>query len=311
MIPVLESLLPVFLLIAVGWLLRRFEVVPRDKWEGIELLGFWVLFPALVFHALTGADIRSLKVDSLVLAYVGAMTVQFLLLYVLNRARRHRLHMDGPTFSTVFQTSTRWNAFIALAILDKFGDGTGLAVVALVMALTILPLNVINIVVVTRCAAGTGGGWRRVLSSTARNPMIIAAFTGVTVNLLAIPIYQPVAVTIDVVGRSGLAIGLLTVGAGLRIRSLVGRRPEMWFGLVGKMVVFPVLVLVAARVMGLSGVVLLAAVTCAAVPTAMNGYVIARKMGGDAELYATTSAAQTVLALLSIPLFIWIALESG
>ncbi len=308
MIPVLESLLPVFLLVALGWSLRRFEVVPREKWEGIELLGFWVLFPALLFHALTATDLGAVAVDAMVLSYVGAMAVQFLLLFLLNLARRRWLAMDGPSFSSVFQTSTRWNAFIALAILDKYGDAEGLAAVALIMALTVIPLNVINIVVVAGCAARPGSGWRQVLIATARNPMIIGVFAGLSVSLLDIPIYEPLRVTVDVIGRSGLAIGLLTVGAGLRIRSIFQPRADMWFGVVGRMIVFPLLVLAMASWTGLSGVALVAAVACAAVPTAMNGYLIARRMGGDAELYATTSAAQTLLGLVSIPLFLWYAI---
>ncbi len=46
---------------------------------------------------------------------------------------------------------------------------------------------------------------------------------------------------------------------------------------------------------------------CAAVPTAMNGYVLARTMGGDAELYAATATVQTVLSFGSVPLVIWLA----
>ncbi len=39
----------------------------------------------------------------------------------------------------------------------------------------------------------------------------------------------------------------------------------------------------------------------ASVPAAMNGYVLAKKMGGDAELYASTLTVQTVLSFLTVP----------
>lgn len=311
MIPVFESLLPVFLIVALGWMLRRSGVVPQDKWEGIEQLGFWVLFPSLLFHALAGADLGALALNTLIVGYLGALAVLFLLLLGLNLARGRWLSLSGPAYSSVFQTTSRWNAFIALAIMDKYAGPEGLAVVALVMALTVLPLNVINILVVTGCSEAGGRGWRSTLATTARNPMIIGAFAGLMVNLLAIPIYEPVLVTVDVIARAGLGIGLLTVGAGLKIRSIFQPRTDMWFGVLGKMVVFPALVLAAALLLELKGVTLFAAMTCAAVPTAMNGYIIARQMGGDAELYATTSAAQTLLGLVSIPFFLWLALVLG
>lgn len=311
MTPVFESLLPVFLIVALGWLLRRYEVVPREKWDGIEQLGFWVLFPSLLFHALAKAELGALSLNTLITAYLGALAVLFVLLYGLNLARRGWLSLTGPAYSSVFQTSSRWNAFIALAIMDKYAGAEGLAVVALVMALTVLPLNVINILVVAGCSDAGSRGWRSTLRTTARNPMVIGAFSGLLVNLLSIPIYEPLLVTVDVIARAGLGIGLLTVGAGLKIRSVFQPRADMWFGVCGKMVVFPALVLGFALLLGLEGVTLFAAVTCAAVPTAMNGYIIARQMGGDADLYATTSAAQTLLGLVSIPFFVWLTAALG
>ncbi|MFP3386983.1 hypothetical protein R0J92_26440, partial [Tritonibacter sp. SIMBA_163] len=56
----------------------------------------------------------------------------------------------ASAFSSVFQTATRWNAFIALAIAQKIQGDTGLTVVALVMAVIILPINFINVGVLLR-----------------------------------------------------------------------------------------------------------------------------------------------------------------
>lgn len=311
MVAVFESLLPVFMIVALGWALRRYGVVPREQWEGVERLGYWVLFPTLLFHALISVDLAALSLDALIVAYLAALAVIFLLLFLLNIARGRGLAMDGPSYSSVFQTTSRWNAFIALALMDKYAGAEGLAVVALVIAFTVLPLNVINVLVVTRSVAREGSGWRHALAATARNPMILGAFAGLLVNLLSVPVYGPVRVAVDLTAQAGLGIGLLTVGAGLRIRTVFRPRADMLFGLVGKMVVFPVLVLGFGLMAGLSGVPLVAAMACAATPTAMNGYIVARMLGGDADLYATTSAAQSLLGLVSIPLFLWLALKFG
>jgi len=52
-------------------------------------------------------------------------------------------------------------------------------------------------------------------------------------------------------------------------------------------------------------------IVAASVPTAVNGYVLARKMGGDAEFYAAAATAQVAASFLTMPLFIWWALGSG
>ena len=39
-------------------------------------------------------------------------------------------------------------------------------------------------------------------------------------------------------------------------------------------------------------------------PAASNGYILAKKMGGDADLYADILASQTILSMLILPLLI-------
>ena len=81
-------------------------------------------------------------------------------------------------------------------------------------------------------------------------------------------------------------------------------------GVVGtlvKLIATPVLVIAVSFFTGLSGLAFEAAIITAAVPTAMNGYVLARTMGGDAELYAATATLQTALAFVTIPAWIWLA----
>jgi hypothetical protein len=48
------------------------------------------------------------------------------------------------------------------------------------------------------------------------------------------------------------------------------------------------------------------AMLSASVSTAMNGYILARQMGGDADLYAATASLQVVISMVSIPLALWL-----
>ena len=59
MIAAFESLLPIFLLIGLGFLLRWRKVVATDMWQGVELLGYWVFFPALLSETLIRAELRA------------------------------------------------------------------------------------------------------------------------------------------------------------------------------------------------------------------------------------------------------------
>jgi predicted permease len=64
----------------------------------------------------------------------------------------------------------------------------------------------------------------------------------------------------------------------------------------------PLVMVSAAWLLGIEGNALLVVALGASVPTAMNGYLLAKQMGGDAPLYASVATLQTAASFLTIPL---------
>lgn len=150
---VFESLLPVVIVISLGLLLRESKIVSKENWLGIELLSYWLLFPVLVVVSLLKMDLSKFSLESVTKSYLLAVLVHLLIIWMLRKPLRKYLGINGRSYSSIFQTSTRWNAFIALAIANNFAGDQGLAIVALLMAVTIPVLNFTNIVVLTLCCS--------------------------------------------------------------------------------------------------------------------------------------------------------------
>lgn len=303
---VFESLLPVFLVIAMGLALRKAAIVPEDQWRGIELLGYWLLFPVLVLDSLIKMDLSNIDLGSITKGYLFAVILQLVIVWSLRRPLHRRLGMNDRTFSSVFQTTTRWNGFIALAIANKFAGDQGLAIVALIMAFTVPILNFANIIVLTICTSDSRPTIKTTMVNTLKVPLIWGALLGLAINLAQVPVYEPLLVSFDIIGRAGLGIGLLTVGAGIRIRAMKTAKTNVLVGIIGKLFFFPALVYTGCVMFGVTGLPLTIAMLSASVSTAMNGYVLARQMGGDADLYAATASLQVVVSMFSIPLILWL-----
>lgn len=307
MIPIFESILPIFLIVLLGAALRRARFIDQSVWLGLETVGFYVLFPALLFLTLAKADYSNLELGTVAivaLSAIAAMTALLLALHPLARARG----LSDARYTSVFQTASRWNAFIALAIAEKISGPSGLALVALVMALIVIPLNLVNVMVLVWY--GTGG---RSMSSFVRklagNPLILSCVAGIIVNAMPFGIYEPLQQSIELIARSALGLGLVMVGAGLRISDALKPGPAVLVPTALKLIVFPVIMIGLALGFGLGGETLVILALCAAVPTAMNGYLLARQMGGDAALYAAVATFQTVASFLTIPAVLWAAAQ--
>jgi hypothetical protein len=307
MIAAFESLLPIFALIALGFLLRWKAIVPEDMWRGVELLGYWVFFPALLFETVIRADLRSLPLTGITLTMIASFLTMAGLLVLFRGEIIRRLTIGGPSYSSIFQNATRWNGFIALPILAKLYGDTGVALVAVVMAALVPLANFAAVMVVARNAEGAKLSIPQTLYVVFRNPFIWSTAIGLVINLLNIEIYEPVLTGLHTLGAAAVGTGLLMVGAGLRPEDAARPSPPVWLGTALKLIGMPLIVTVWALVFGISGVALTACLVCAAVPTAMSAFVLARQLGGDAPLVATTVTVQTALSFISIPIIIWLA----
>ncbi|WP_319517212.1 AEC family transporter [uncultured Martelella sp.] len=300
MLIIFESVLPIFLTVALGAGLKRLPIFDQAFWAGLNQLGYYVLFPALLFTTLARADFSSIAAGDI--AWVTLSGVLILsLLSILLWPLLKPTGIKASAFTSVFQTATRWNGFVALAIADKSAGLEGMAVISLMMTVTIIPLNFINVFVLVWFSPenrNIGMMTRKIVT----NPLIASAFVGIAFNLLALPVYQPVYDALNLVARAALGMGLVLVGAGLVLSDALKPKPIVLLPSLLKLGLFPLMIYTLASFVGISGMPLTIMVLGAGVPTAMNGYVLARQLGGDARLYSAVVTVQTVLSFFTLPL---------
>ena len=305
MIPIFESILPIFLIVLLGGALRRAPFIDQSVWPGLETIGYYLLFPSLLFLTLATADFSTLELGTVTLVGLVALTVMTALLLAIRPLASAR-GMSDASFTSLFQTSSRWNAFIALAIAEKLTGPDGLALVALMMAVLVVPINLVNVTMLIWYGTGArsmGTLAKRIVG----NPLILGCVAGIAVNALPFDIYHPVEQAVDLIARSSLGLGLLMVGAGLKLNDALRPGPAVLTPVALKLIVFPTIMVALALAFGLTGETVIILALCASVPTAMNGYLLARQMGGDAPLYAAVTTVQTVASFLTIPAVMWAA----
>jgi len=307
MLTVIASLIPVFLLMVLGYALRRTLLQKDEYWIGLEQLVYYVLFPALLIETLGRANLASVPIAGV----GGAMLLSVLIMAALCLALRpllaRTLTLSGPSFTSLFQGAVRWQTFVALSVVGNMLGDLGLAVASVAIVAMIPIINVLSVSVLARFASPQAASWRTTLLAIAKNPFIWGCLIGIAINITQLPVPNPLYEFAGSLGRSSLAIGLLVVGAGLQLDGL--RRPAAaaWLTVALKLIVMPTIAITLGWGFGLSGSNLVVVACCASVPTASNAYVLARQMGGDAPLLAQTLALQTLAAALTMPIFIALA----
>jgi malonate transporter len=305
------ALLPVFIVILIGWGLRRFKVIQDEQWIALDRLCYYVLFPAIIFKEIASADFSNVPVLQMAMAMILAVIAMFALLLIFRRQFMAALHIDGPQFTSLLQGAARWHTFIAFAIIPLQFGPKALSLGAVSAAAMTPLLNILSVIVMSRFARETRLDGKAMVLSIARNPFVFSSLGGVVWQLLSLPTPTMGIQVLDMIGRGALGLALLTVGAGLRIGDALTDWPPLATATILKLLVMPLVMAGTLMLMGVTGDAFAVALLCGAVPTGSGAYVLARQMGGDAPMVANILTLQVICAAITIPLVLQIAGVTG
>ncbi|MCW2246890.1 putative permease [Azospirillum fermentarium] len=296
---VFGALAPTFLLILLGYLLRRSKMVPDSFWPPADRLTYYVFFPCLIVDELSKAHLDAATVLPMALS----MALAVLAAGGLAVAAKRWTGLDGPAFTSVFQGSIRPNTYVGLASARALYGVPGLTLTAVGIAVVVPLVNVLSVAAMTRWGAGAnGGGVRAVLGGLVRNPLIIAALIGAFLAVSGIGPLPVAGSVVEILARAALPLGLLSVGAGLDLSAVRGAGAGVALAGFWKLLLAPVLTAAIGWALAVEPLALTIAVLFNALPCSASSYVLARQMGGDHRLMAAIITVQTLLAALTLPL---------
>jgi malonate transporter len=300
--PVLEGLIPVFCIIALGWAVRATGHVNAEQWSGFEHVTYYILIPGLVISTLAMADLAKVPIMTVGATLVTPVLTVSVALFAMRSLLATRFAIDGPAFTSVLQGAARWNSFVAVALAGSLYGKDGVALSAVAFAFLIPLVNVLSAYALAKHGSRAKPLTAKGLAlGLIKNPFIWSTLIGLALSLTGLPIPKTLAMFGDIVGRAALAAGLLLVGAGLDLRNLRQSTAGLWIPIILRLVLMPLLAGLIGQWLGLGGVNLAVPVICASVPTAAAAYILARQNGGDAPLMASIITAQTILAAITMP----------
>lgn len=300
------AILPVITVVAIGRFLAWRQALPADSWRAIERLAYVLLFPALIIRALANAPFETAPWKLAAVMLVGQG-----MLGLIGFGARFISGSAGPAAGSIIQSNVRWNTFVALSIGSALFGDEGLALVAIAAAAMIPTANILSVWGLTSNAVHPSGERQSTLLKLTQNPLIIACIIGGAIGLSGWTLPKSIDDTLGILAQATIALGLLSAGAGFDFGALTrsGIRTLSWSLI--RLLGLPLVVIGAALVFGLDGPTLAIAVICASVPTATNGYILARELGGDTSLAANLIAVQTALSALTMPLIWLVCLHFG
>jgi hypothetical protein len=286
-------LLPDFALIMLGAGIRRWMHLGDHFWNGVEKLVYFILFPALLINAIVKTRLDFGAALPLLLTAFAAMLGGML----LGLLPKLMLRVPALTYASLFQCGYRFNSYIALAVAGMLYGAPGIATMGLIVGAAVPLANLVSVWALAR--HGEVGLWREV----ARNPLIWGTASGFLLNLLGFVPPAPLQAFLQRLADASIALGLITVGAALRLDRSPGVGGLSVWLLGVKLLALPLIAAAVGAQLGLGGLNYQIVVMFAALPTASSAYILAMRMGGDGRSVAWLISATTLGSMLTLPLW--------
>lgn len=267
-------------------------------WTGLEKLVYYILFPALLFVSTARTPLDFHATGKLLQVALLAVVCGILLGWLAKP-----LFRPGPMiFESGVQTAFRFNSYIALAVAFRLAGEQGTTLMALIIGFAVPLCNAAAVhALVTQ---NKGRLWPEML----QNPLLLATAGGTLFNLSGGTLPEVMVLTLTRMGSASIALGLIMVGAGLRLTGLSEARGISAYFVGVKLIALPAIALSLGRWMELPALQLQIAVMFSALPTASSAYVLATRMGGNGALVAFLISAGTLMSILTLPF--WLSLVS-
>ena len=305
-----DLILPVFAVIVTGWIVGYTGYLSRAVSDALIHFAYNIAMPALLIVTIAQEPGHSLINWRFLVAFGGGSVVCFILVLGIMSIQASRSLASRTMYGmTASMTNT---GFVALPVLQAiYGPRAVLpaAIATVFVAVVMFPAAVILLELDQRDARGSRTAPMVTVKHIVLNPMVLSTLIGMFWSVLDFRMPAPIKAYLGILADALTACALFAIGLGLSIdglRANIGRASLLS---AVKLVIMPLIVYGLSVLLGLDPLYTIAAVICAAVPTAKTAYILAGEYRCEEMMVASTVSMTTLASVIS--LVVWLYGLSG
>lgn len=300
----LNTVAPVFVIIFVGYFLKRFGRINENFVSVSSRIVFNVALPCLIFIKLATTNFRlAFNPGIIALAYLGTF-----FLFSVSWGLAVLLSNDGRDQGAFIQSSVRSNyAIVGFAIIAAMFGDDALSKASILLAFIMPVYNILAVVALTvPLNKEKQVSVLKTIVEIIKNPLIIAAIIALPFSFYEIQLSSFFVNSMNYLASLSLPLALLGIGASLNFESIKKDSRLAVIATTIKIIVTPLLLVYIAVKMGITGQDLGILFVLFACPSAIATFVMAEAMGANSELTGNIIVMSTLgsVATISIGIFI-------
>ena len=300
-----ESVMPIFLLMLLGYLLKRLKFADKACFDAMNRLIFKAFLPLLLFYNIYQTELKQVLNPSL----IAFVVISVLCVFVAGNFAVLLLTKDNAKRGVMLQGFFRSNFAILGIPLVNYVCGENTSGLASLMVAIVVPLfNLLAVIALERFRAGKLQ-IRNLLKGIITNPLVLGCALGALFLVLGIRLPSFLEKAVSDVSQIASPLSIVVLGASFTFSSTRGYLREILITVSARLIIVPFLLLSIAVWLGFRGEALACLMAVFGSPVAVSSFAMSQQMGGDENLAAQNVVISSALCLLT--LFGWIFVISS
>jgi malonate transporter and related proteins len=298
---IVDLILPVFAVILSGWIVGYTGYLSRTLSDALIHFAYNIAMPALLIVTIAQEPGHSLINWRFLAAFGGGSLLCFFLVFAVMSIRAS-LDLASRTMHGMAASMTN-TGFVALPVLQAiYGQRAVLpaAIATVFVAIVMFPLAVILLELNQRDTQGSRPASMDTIKRVVLNPLVISTLIGMLWSVSGLRVPGPVAAYLGIMADALTPCALFAIGLGLSIDGLRTNFGRASLLSIVKLVIMPLIVYGLCVALKLDPLYTIAAVICAAVPTAKTAYILAAQYHCEEIMVASTVSMTTLASVISL-----------
>lgn len=303
---------PIFLLIMLGYVLKKLKMWTDNFLQVANTLCFKVLLPVLLFYNVATADIFEVFNGTLILyVCLCACTlcgILFLIVPLFVKRNDRRGVMIQGTFRSNF-------LLFGVPLGLSIGGDKGAVLAAVVAALYVPVINMLSVISLYSFSDAPNKNLKSALLDIVKNPLIIGGVSGIVFsiirNFIGFEMPTMIDTTLFNIKSTATPFAFIILGGDLKFSHLLRTIKYSFFSVLGKIVIIPAIMIPLSALLGFDKLSMAILIAVFATPNAVSSYAMARTYEADHELAGEIITLGTLLSIFTIFIFITISKSLG
>lgn len=306
---IFNTVLPVFIIVALGFILRKAGLINDNFVSLSSKIVFNVSLPVLIFIEIAKIDISTILNFELILFVYGGTIISYLLVWFLSKF----LTKNGYDRSVIIQGSFRSNfAIVGLALITNIFGMDKLGKASLVLAFTVPLYNVLSVIALTVPVRKERNlDIKSVIWEIAKNPLILGVVLALPFSYFKIPLNDMLEKSANYLAALALPLALLGIGGFLKFSDMREGIKLLTFPSVFKLILIPLAATFFAIQYGFRNDDLGIIFILFACPTAIASFIMADAMGVNSKLAGNILLVTTIISVFTIAIGLFILKQNS